>query len=131
MLLSVVLFLVSRLCILSTNPNIKPIDKARIKEKFLIDYVFYTSYVLLKPKVSNLRVLRSMWRNSKSGLLITLTLVWGGFLILEYYSTNFLSSLTLPFYEKPIEDIPGKQKRANAYGTFFDQLEVISKLSIQ
>ena len=106
--LALVLYLVSRLCVLKTNPKTKPSDKASIKEKFLIDYLFYTSFVMLKPKVGNARFLRSMWKTSYSGLLVIVTLTWGGFLINEFYLTLFHSYLTSPYYEKPIKDIPGE-----------------------
>ena len=108
--LSLVLYLVSRLCLLKTYPKTTASDKAIIKEKFMIDYLSYTSFVLLKPENSNLHLMRSLWRTSMSGLLIIITLTWGGFLIYEFYMTKLLSSLTLPYYEKPIKDIPGKLK---------------------
>ena len=111
--LSLALYLVSRFCILRTNRKTKPSQKATIKEKFLIDYVFYTSFVLLKPRVSNSRVLRSMWKNTTSGFFLIITLTWGGFLMNEFYMMNFLSSLTIPYYEKPIENIPGKSSYNN------------------
>ena len=94
---------------MQTNPKTTASDKAIIKEKFLIDYLSYTSFVLLKPENSNLHFMRSMWRTSMSGLVIIFILTWGGFLIHEFYMTKLLSSLTLPYYERPIEDIPGTQ----------------------
>ena len=106
--LTLVLFLVSRLCLLKTNPKAKPSDKAIIKQKYWIDYLSYTFFVLLKPEVANLSFLSSMWRTSTSGLLVIITLTWGGFLIYQFYLSLFLSSLTLPYYEKPIKDIAGE-----------------------
>ena len=106
--LALVLFLVSRLCVLKTNPKTKPSDKAIIKQKFWIDYLSYTSLVILKPEIGNVRFLSSMWKSSFSGILVITTLTWGGFLIYEFYLTLLLSSLTLPYYEKPIKDIAGE-----------------------
>ena len=107
-LLAMMLYMVSKLCTMRTFPRTNPREKAMIKEKFLIDYVYYSSFVLLKPKVGNAKTLRCMWKNSISGLILMITLSWGGFLMTEYYLCKFLSSLTLPYYEKPIEDISGK-----------------------
>ena len=107
--LSLVLFLVSRLCVLKINPNTKPSDRVIIKEKFWIDYLSYTFFVTLRPEVSEACFLRSMWKNSFSGLLLIITLTWGGFAIYKCYLTLFLSSLTFPYYEKPIRDIPGER----------------------
>ena len=106
-ILSLVMYMVSRLGILKSNNKTRPSEKATIKEKFLIDYIYYTSFVLLKPRVSNSRFLQSMWKKSTCGLILIITLTWGGFLLNECYLTKFLSSLTLPYYEKPIENIPG------------------------
>ena len=111
LVLSIVLYMESRLCVLKTNPKPKASEKAIVREKFLLDYLTYSSFVLLKPRLSNLRALKAMWQNSISGLILIITLVWGGFLMNEYYLTHFLSSLTLPYYEKPIKDIPGNQNR--------------------
>ena len=108
MALTLVLYLVSRLCVLKTNPKTKASDKAIIEQKYLIDYLSYAFFVLLKPEIGNVSFLSSMWKTSLSGLLVIATLTWGGFLIYEFYLTLLLSSLTLPYYEKPIRDIPGE-----------------------
>ena len=83
-------------------------QKAMIKEKYFIDYIYFVFFVMLKNAIGDTGTLVSIWKSSKSGIILHATLIIGGFLVFEYYLSTFLSSLTVPYYEKPIETIPGK-----------------------
>ena len=93
---------------MKANPKTSQMQKVMIKEKHLIDYVYYVFFVMLKNAVGDTGTLVSIWKSSKSGIILHATLTIGGFLVFEYYLSTFLSSLTVPYYEKPIETIPGK-----------------------
>ena len=108
--ISTVLFLVSKLCTLPSNPKVKTSAKSIIKAKYGIDYIFYGLFLLLKPRTSRQFALRSMWKNSKSGFFLTMACILGGFLLFVCYKKVLLSFLTVPSYEKPLKNIPGKYK---------------------
>ena len=93
---------------MKANPKTSQMQKAMIKEKYFIDYIYFVFFVMLKNAIGDTGTLVSIWKNSISGIILHATLIIGGFLVFEYYLSTFLSSLTVPYYEKPIETIPGK-----------------------
>ena len=115
LVLSVVLYLISRLCIMKANPKTSQMQKAMIKEKYLVDYVYYVFFVMLKNAIGDTGTLVSIWKSSKSGIILHATLIIGGFLVFEYYLStdgylntiqwfflyliqNFLMASNLGFY---------------------------------
>ena len=100
-LMSFVLYLISK------EYNGKSAIVDTIKEKFYLDYLIYAFFILYQPGVSNQYIPRIMRSNKKSGLILIATIIWGGFLVIQFYKAVFLSFLTVPLYEKPIKDIPG------------------------
>ena len=105
--LSVVFYLVSRLCIMKANPKTSKNQKAMIKEKFFVDYINYVFFIMLKNSIGDTGTLGTLQKNSKAGVILFTTLIIGGFWVTEYYLSTFLSSLTVPYYEKEIKTIPG------------------------
>ena len=108
MSVTIVLFLISKLCTLPSNPKVKPYAKSIIKSTYGIDYIFYGFFLLLNPETTQQFVIRSMWKNSKSGFFLIIACILGGFILSVCYKEVLLSFLTVPLYEKPLKNIPGK-----------------------
>ena len=104
---SLVLYLVSKLCTLEANQRIKDSEKMVVKENFWTDYICYCLLLQFKSGMLDLKTMKAMMKASFSGLLLITSIIWSGFIINQYYNSNLLSSLTRPFYEKPINNIPG------------------------
>ena len=101
-------FLVSRIALLRNNNNVKASDKTIIKEKFWIDYLSFSSFLLLKPRTSRQYAFKTIWKNSMAGILLAIAGIWTGFIMTTYYQKTLLSFLTVPSYGKPIKTIPGE-----------------------
>ena len=108
MSVTIVLFLISKLCTLPSNPKVKPYAKSIVKATHGIDYIFYGFFLLLNPETTEQFVIRSMWKNSKSGFFLIMACILGGFILSVCYKEVLLSFLTVPLYEKPLKNIPGK-----------------------
>lgn len=81
-----------------------------IKEKFFVDYINYVFFIMLKNSIGDTGTLGTLQKSSKAGVILFTTLIIGGFWVTEYYLSTFLSSLTVPYYEKEIKTIPGKYR---------------------
>ena len=87
--------------------NVKVSDKTIINEKSWIDYLYYSVFLLVKPRTSEQYAFKTVWKNSKAGSLLVIVGIWMGFVIGVYYNRTLLSFLTVPSYEKALKTIPG------------------------
>ena len=104
--ISFVLYLMSRVCIMKSNPNLTVHQKDRIKAVSLIDFISSGFFLLLKSEVMPKNAIETLM-NSKAGLFLITACSLGGFLIVFYYNQRLLSNLTVPIYEKKIGTIQG------------------------
>ena len=106
-LVAMSLFLISKVCTMKSNKNLKPSEKAVIDNKSIIDFISMAFFVLLKPRTSRQFAFRTMWKKSKAGLFLVIGCIWGGYILFILYQKNLLSNLTVPVYEKPLRNIEG------------------------
>lgn len=101
------LFMISRFLIHHAKCNKS--EKLITKDKFFIDYYIYATWIMIEPStISNLRIFRSLTQNTKSGLIMTIILLWGGFFLSTVYQQELLTGLMVPTFEKEIETVTGK-----------------------
>ena len=62
---------------MKANPKTSQIQKAMIKEKDFIDYIYFVFFVMLKNAIGDTETLVSIWKSSKSGIILHATLIIG------------------------------------------------------
>ena len=107
MALSICLYIVARITSMKGNKQLNEKAKGIVREKYVVDYLLYGTFLLLKPGISWQFDVRSIWTKSKSGLCLMIPSLWVGFLLVTYYSNTLLSYLTAPMYEKSVDTISG------------------------
>ena len=107
-ILSGILYLISRITLLRNNTNVNGKDKEVIKEKLWSDYVTYSIFLLLKPVTSRQQhAFKVMWKKSNAGQILVLASIWSGFFIILFYCYALLKVFTVPMYEEPIKTTSG------------------------